>query len=166
MRASLAILVIWATALPLFAQDKFVLCEMTNATHTLQVEMRIPGFPHPEGFSWRFRPADQGDGISPVGPAFFPGTHSRQSDWRVSLVPKGPTLPGTNMLYELTWRIRDFTSGSVVTNQANLNIPLGKDFTAQFNGVRVEGKWNIQNAEQDAAHIFQKPRAVSENGER
>ena len=166
MRASLAILLIWATTLPLFAQDKFALCEMTNATHTLQVEMRIPGVPHPEGFSWRFRPSDQGDGISPVGPAFFPGTHSRQSDWRVSLVPKGPTLPGTNMLYELTWRIRDFQSGSVVTNHAHLNIPLGTNFATQVNGVRVEGKWNTQNAEQDAAHIFQKPRAGSENGER
>ncbi len=124
---------------------------MTNATHTLQVEMRIPGMPHPNGYSWHFQPADQGDGISPLGPAWFPGTHSRRTDWRVSMVPKGATLPGTNMLYELTWRIRDSRSKSVVTNQATLNIPLGKDFSVEVNGVMVEGKWKPRDAEQSNA---------------
>ncbi len=166
MKKALAILVLWTTALAVFAQDRFALSEITNATHTLQVEMRIPGFPHPKGFAWHFQQAEQGDGISRVGPAFFPGTHSRQTDWRVSLVPNGATLPGTNMLYDVTWRVRDFKSGSVVTNHVQLNMPLGVDFATQVNEVSVEGKWKTRNAEQNAARIFQKPRAVSENGER
>jgi len=151
MKELLAILALLIATVAVCAQERFSLSHMTNATHTLQVETRIPGFPHPNYYSWHFVQADQGDGISPLGPAFFPGSHSRQTDWRVSLIPKGATLPGTNLLYRLTWRIQDFESGSVVTNQAALNMPLGKDFAVEVNGVMVEGKWKTRDAEQSNA---------------
>jgi hypothetical protein len=73
---------------------------------------------------------------------FLPGTHSRQKDWRLSLVPKAATFETSNLVYQVTWQVKTFGDGRTSTNSTVLTMPMGRDFMTNAGDLVVTGKWN------------------------
>ncbi len=130
------------------AQPEYAASTSTNAMWSLQAEVVVPGVPHSEHFTWFFRAAESNDAFRLSGlPMFLPGTHSREKDWRLSLVPKTAAGLTSSLVYQVTWRVKTFGDGRTITNSTLLTMPLGQDFVTKVGDLVVTGKWNDLRAE-------------------
>ena len=141
MRTLSIIVILLAFVIQAAASGEYVSCEKSNATHSLHVELTIPDQPHVHGLTRHFRNRTLDDKLPAFLPMFLPRAHSRQTSWRVSLVPQQLESSGTNMLYSALWRITDFDTRSAATNEVYLYMPLGTNFVAAVKGVRLRGVW-------------------------
>jgi hypothetical protein len=143
MKAILTVVALIAACECSQGQNEYAACAPTNAVWSLQAEVVVPDFPHAEHLTWHFRPTDSNDTFRLSGlPMFLPGTHSRQKDWRLSLVPKAATFETSNLVYQVTWQVKTFGDGRTSTNSTVLTMPMGRDFMTNAGDLVVTGKWN------------------------
>jgi len=150
------------------AEDRYIFTGSTNAPYKMQVVFHIPGFPHPKHVTWHLKlhgktdPFDLGDLGPMIGPSMM---DSRQKSWSSSLLPKGQP-PFSNLVYQLTYSIREFATGRASTNRISIDIPMGRDFAGAFDGVVVTSIWTTAKAEQGGAPLPRDPQTGSSEGGR
>ena len=150
------------------AEDRYVFTASTNAPYQMQVVLHIPGFPHSKHVTWHLKPHGETDpfDLGDLGPMIGPSMmHSRQKSWSSSLLPKGQP-PFSNLVYQLTYRIREFATDHASTNRVSIDIPMGMDFAGAFDGVVVTSKWTTTKAEQDGAPLPRDPQTGHSEGGR